>query len=62
MHHTWQAKTKAVPVNRGIWNHPTTRQYFSNTLGKHEIKELQKTVILGTAHTLQKLLQDTLHL
>jgi hypothetical protein len=27
------------------------RQYLSDIPGKHEIKELQKTVILGTAHT-----------
>jgi hypothetical protein len=27
------------------------RQYLSNIPGKHEIKELQKTAILGTAHT-----------
>ena len=36
------------------------RQYLSNTPGKHEIKdeikELQKTVILGTAHILRKML------
>jgi hypothetical protein len=39
----------------------TFRQYLSNKLGKHEIKELQglggeKIVILGTRHTLQKVL------
>jgi MinD-like ATPase involved in chromosome partitioning or flagellar assembly len=27
--------------------------YLSNTPGKHEIKELQKTIILGSAHILQ---------
>jgi hypothetical protein len=27
------------------------RKYLSNMLGKHKIKELQKTAILGTAHT-----------
>jgi hypothetical protein len=26
------------------------RQYLSNIPGKHEIKELQKTAIMGTAH------------
>jgi len=26
------------------------RQYLSNTTGKHEIKRLQKTAILVTAH------------
>jgi len=30
------------------------RQYLSNIPGKHEIKELQKTAILGTAHILRK--------
>jgi hypothetical protein len=32
------------------------RKYLSNMSGKHEIKELQKTVILGTAHILGKVL------
>ena len=32
------------------------RQYLSITPGKHEIKELQKTAILGTAHILRKVL------
>jgi len=27
------------------------RKYVSNIPGKHEVKELQKTAILGTAHT-----------
>ena len=31
-------------------------QYLSNIPGKHEIKELQNTAILGTAHILQKML------
>jgi hypothetical protein len=32
------------------------RQYVCNVLGKHEIKELQKTAILNTAHILWKVL------
>jgi hypothetical protein len=32
------------------------RQYLSNTPGKHEIKELQKTAKLVTAHRLQEVL------
>ena len=32
------------------------RKYASNIPGKHEVKELQKTAILGTAHTLRKVL------
>ena len=31
-------------------------KYVSNIPGKHEVKELQKTAILGTAHILRKLL------
>jgi predicted Holliday junction resolvase-like endonuclease len=32
------------------------RKYVSNILGKHEVKELQQTATLGTAHTLRKVL------
>jgi len=32
------------------------RQYLSNIPGKQEIKELQKTAILGTAHLLWEVL------
>jgi len=32
------------------------RQYLSNVLGKHEIKELHKTAILGTAYRLREVL------
>jgi len=32
------------------------RKYVSNIPGKHEVKELQKTVILGTVHILRKVL------
>ena len=32
------------------------RHYLSNIPGKHEIKGLQKTAILATAHTLREVL------
>ena len=32
------------------------RQYRSNIRGKHEIKELRKTAIFGTAHILRKVI------
>jgi hypothetical protein len=32
------------------------RKYLSSVPGKHDIKELQKTAILGTAHILWKVL------
>ena len=31
-------------------------KYVSNIPGKHDVKELQKTAILGTAHILRKVL------
>jgi len=43
--------------NRGNWNHlKSSSQYLTNMPGKHEIKELQKTVILRTARILRKVL------
>jgi len=32
------------------------RKYVNNISGKHEVKELQKTATLGTAHILRKVL------
>ena len=32
------------------------RKYVSNIPGNHEVKELEKTAILGTAHILRKVL------
>jgi len=32
------------------------RKYVNNIPGKHEVKELQKSAILGTAHILRKVL------
>ena len=32
------------------------RKYVSNIPGNHDVKELQKTSILGTAHILRKVL------
>jgi len=34
----------------------TFRKYVINIRGNHEVKELQKTAILGTAHILRKVL------
>ena len=44
--------------NRGDWDYISKpfRKYLSNKPGKHEVKELQKKAILGTAHTLRKVL------
>ena len=54
----WNVKTKVIPVIIGVTGtiSKTFRKYVSNIPGKHEVKELQKTVVLGTAHTLRKVL------
>ena len=54
----WKVKAKVTPVIIGVTGTITKslRQYLSNIPGKHEIKELQKTAILGTAHILRKVL------
>jgi len=54
----WNVKTKVIPVITGATGaiSKLLRKYVSNIPGKHEVKELQKTAILGTAHTLRKVL------
>ena len=56
--HTWNVKTKVIPVIIGATGtiSKSFRKYVSNIPGKHEVKELQKTAILGTAHILRKVL------
>jgi hypothetical protein len=54
----WNVKTKVTPViieGTGTIS-KSFRKYLSSIPGKHEIKELQKTAILGTAHMLRKVL------
>jgi hypothetical protein len=49
----WNVKTKVIPVITGATGtiSKSFRKYVSNIPGKHEVKELQKTAILGTAHS-----------
>jgi hypothetical protein len=51
-------KTKVIPVIIGATGSisKSFRKYVSNIPGKREVKELQKTAILGTAHILRKVL------
>jgi len=46
-------KTKVIPVIIGATGtiSESFRKYVSNIPANHEVKELQKTAILGTAHT-----------
>jgi uncharacterized protein YycO len=55
----WNVKAEMIQVTIGATGtiSKSLRQYLSNILGKHEIKEMQKTSILGTAQTLQKVLK-----
>jgi hypothetical protein len=54
----WNVKAKVIPVITGATGtiSKSLTQYLSNILGKHKIKELQTTAILGTANILQKVL------
>jgi hypothetical protein len=54
----WKIKTRVIPVIIGAnWAiSKSFRNYISNIRGNREVKELQKTVILGTAHILRKVL------
>jgi len=54
----WNVKAKLIPVvirATGTIS-KSLRQYLSNITGKHEIKGLQKTAILDTAHILCQVL------
>jgi hypothetical protein len=54
----WNVKAKLIPVTIGANGtiSKSLRQYLSNIPTKHEIKELQKTATLGTAHKLWEVL------
>jgi len=47
---------KMIPVTIGATGtiSKSFRKYVSNIPGKYEVKELQNTAILGTAHTFRK--------
>jgi len=54
----WNVKTKVIPVIIGATGtiSKSFRKHVNNIPGKYEVKELQKTAILGTEHTLRKVL------
>jgi hypothetical protein len=54
----WNVKTNVIPVIIGATGTISNsfRKYVSNIPGKHKVKELQKTAILGTANILRKVL------
>ena len=58
MQRMWNVKTKVIPVIIGATGtiSKSFRKYASKMPGNHEVKELLKTSILGTAHILRKVL------
>ena len=54
----WNVKTWVIPVITGATGtiSKSFRKYMSDIPGNHDVKELQKTAILGTAHILRKVL------
>jgi hypothetical protein len=54
----WTVKTRVIPVIIGGTGtiSKSFRKYVSTIPGNHDIRELQKTAILGTAHILRKVL------
>jgi hypothetical protein len=56
----WNVKTGVIPViirATGTIS-KSFRKYVSTIPGNHEVKELQKTAILSTAHILRKVLMS----
>ena len=53
-----EGKTRVIPVLIGANGtiSKSFRKYVSNKPGNHEVRELQKTAILSTAHMLRKVL------
>ena len=54
----WNVKTREIPVVIGATGTTSKsfRKHVNNILGHHDVKELQKTAILGTAHILREVL------
>jgi hypothetical protein len=54
----WNVKAGMIPVIIGATGtiSKSFRKYVSSIPGNHEVRELEKTAILGTAHILRKVL------
>ena len=54
----WNVKTTVIPEITGATGtiSKSFRKYVGNIIESHEVRELQKTAILGTAHILWKVL------
>jgi hypothetical protein len=54
IHRMWNVKTIIIGATGGVSK--SFRKYVISIPGKHEVRELQKTATLGTAHILRKVL------
>jgi hypothetical protein len=56
----WNAKAKEIPVITGATGTipKITEKHLNNTPGRRDVKELQKTATLGTAHILRRVLMQ----
>jgi hypothetical protein len=54
----WNVKNRVIPVIIGATGtiSKSFRKYVRTIPGNHEVKEVQKTAILGTAHIFRKVL------
>jgi hypothetical protein len=54
----WNVKARLMPAVIGATGtiSKSFRKHMSNIPGNHDVRELQKTAILGTAHILRKVL------
>jgi hypothetical protein len=54
----WNVKARVIPVIIGATGAilKSFRKYVNHIPGNHDLRELQKTAILGTAHILRKVL------
>jgi hypothetical protein len=54
----WNVKAKVIPVTIGATGTISKSfiKYVSDIPGNHDVRELQETAILGTAHVLRKVL------
>ena len=54
----WSVKVRVIPVIVGATGtfSKSFRKYVSDVPGHHDVKVLQKTAILGTAHIIRKVL------
>jgi hypothetical protein len=54
----WDVKPRVTPIITGATGtiSKSIRKYVSDIPGNHDVKDLQKTATLGTAHTLRKVL------